>query len=82
MRRSSSRFGVANHQLDDAEADVQVLCRQLVPQHIRPLHKANGLLHRLFPADALQVQRSVQAVQIKMVYWGTYIKAEMPDPYI
>lgn len=57
------------HLISNVNPDIQALARKMVAHHLRPLHQAGGRLQRLRPAYPLQVQGTVQAVQVEVVDW-------------
>ena len=73
MLRDSGDMGrhrqdhVKRHLVSNANPDIQALAWKMVAQHVRPLHQANGRLQGLRPAYPLQVQGTVQAVQVEVV---------------
>ena len=73
MLRDSGNMGRHRHDLakrhliSDINSDIQAFAGKMVAQHVRPLHQADGRLQRLRPAYPLQVQGTVQAVQVEVV---------------
>lgn len=55
------------HLISNVNSDIQAFAGKMVAQHVRPLHQADGRLQRLRPAYPLQVQGTVQAVQVEVV---------------